>query len=218
MPWWITASWDAVFGNSDWMVWNTFLALIPLALSIGLFRRRNPARTPLWWLGGLTFVAFLPNAPYVLTDVIHLVTDLRETDSIMVGAMVIVPKYALFLLVGMQAYALSMVYLGQYLQRQGWGRMVIWVEWLLHFLSAIGVYLGRFQRFNSWDLVTQPHDIVHDAARNLLSVNPLLLTLIAFVWIAGLYLVLKQITLALMLQQRYLRELRQRSQPLELPE
>lgn len=218
MPWWLTASWDAVFGNSTWMVWNTFLALIPLALSIGLFRRRHSTRTPIWWLGVVTFVAFLPNAPYVLTDVIHLVTDLRETDSIMVGAMVIVPKYALFLLVGMQAYALSMVYLGQYLQRQGWGRMVIWVEWLLHFLSAIGVYLGRFQRFNSWDLVTQPHDIVHDAARNLLSVNPLLLTLIAFVWIAGLYLVLKQITLALMLQQRYLRELRQRSQPLELPE
>ncbi len=63
-------------GNARWMGWNLLLALVPLALALLLFRGRRE-RTALWWLGTAAFVAFLPNAPYVMTDVIHLFTDVR---------------------------------------------------------------------------------------------------------------------------------------------
>ncbi|MGL4883991.1 MAG: DUF1361 domain-containing protein, partial [Waterburya sp.] len=58
---------------SGWIVWNLFLAFIPLALSFWLFVRRNIKRSLLWWIGLVVFIAFLPNAPYLLTDIIHLI-------------------------------------------------------------------------------------------------------------------------------------------------
>ncbi len=67
--------------NMSWMTWNLFLAFIPLALSVWLFRFRRGSSW-LWWLGFLVFYAFLPNAPYLLTDVIHLIDDIRKIQSI----------------------------------------------------------------------------------------------------------------------------------------
>ncbi len=69
-----------------WMVWNTMLALVPLALSFTLFSPGRRCRSMGWWFGFAVFVAALPNAPYVLTDVIHLVDDAR-----LIGARVAVP-------------------------------------------------------------------------------------------------------------------------------
>jgi uncharacterized membrane protein len=55
------------------MVWNSLLALVPLALALVVFRRGARTGT-FWWRAGVAiFVVMLPNAPYVLTDVIHLV-------------------------------------------------------------------------------------------------------------------------------------------------
>lgn len=51
-----------------WMVWNTVLALVPLALSITLFSPARRIRSVSWWVGLAAFFAVLPNAPYVLTD------------------------------------------------------------------------------------------------------------------------------------------------------
>ena len=56
--------------------WNLFLALTPLGLSFVLFRI-NLKLNGLWWLGAIVFFAFLPNAPYVLTDIIHLFDKLK---------------------------------------------------------------------------------------------------------------------------------------------
>src|SRR4051812_24343730 len=57
--------------HGRWMVWNLALAAVPVFLAMALFRpgRRHGVG---WWLGTALFVLFLPNAPYVLTDVVHL--------------------------------------------------------------------------------------------------------------------------------------------------
>jgi len=122
---WVGFAWDAVHNNSRWMTWNLFLALVPLALSFWLFRQRvkpkhnhSPALThkvyphPLWWLGLLVFIAFLPNAPYVLTDIIHLIHDIRRTNSIWVITLVLIPQYLLFIIAGFEAYVISLINLG----------------------------------------------------------------------------------------------------------
>jgi uncharacterized membrane protein len=72
-----------VFNNhSGWIVWNLFLAFIPLALSFWLFIRFSKKRSPLWWVGWLIFIAFLPNTAYLLTDIIHLIEAIRAGYSI----------------------------------------------------------------------------------------------------------------------------------------
>jgi uncharacterized membrane protein len=58
-------------GHLPWMGWNLLLAAIPVLLAWVLFRPAR-RRAALWWLGLAVFVAFLPNAAYVLTDAVHL--------------------------------------------------------------------------------------------------------------------------------------------------
>src|SRR5690242_9088327 len=93
----------------NFMVWNTFLALLPLALAIVLFRpERVAARGRLWWIGVAAFVALLPNAPYVLTDVVHLIAAVRQTHSHEAVALFVLPAYAAFFFIGVESYALCL--------------------------------------------------------------------------------------------------------------
>lgn len=189
--------------NLRWMSWNLFLAFIPLALSVWLFRRRNAGQklSLLWWLGLIVFVAFLPNAPYILTDIIHLVEDIRRQNSIWVITLIIIPQYILFIFAGFEAYVLSLINLGAYLNRRGWGQWIVWAEITIHALSAIGIYLGRFMRFNSWDLITNLDTIAGTVLDDLAQKRPLAVMIITFAIVAGLYWLMKTITLAVLLQR-----------------
>lgn len=203
--------WQALHNSMPWMVWNLFLALIPLGLSIWLFRQAS-TRSSIWWVGVFVCIAFLPNAPYVLTDLIHLVHELRNEPSLLISTLVVIPKYLLFVFIGFEAYVLSLINAGHYLRQQGLRGSIVQAELALHGLSAIGVYLGRVERFNSWDLVTHPKHVIRSVAENLLDHRPLLFMIIGFVVITGLYWVLKQVTLAVLLRRRYLNELHRLSE------
>src|SRR5258707_813088 len=64
------------------MLWNAFLAGCPAALALALFTRPAPERRGvLWWAGLAAWVLFLPNAPYVLTDVVHMIDDIQRAHS-----------------------------------------------------------------------------------------------------------------------------------------
>ena len=196
LSFWVDAALTALGVNLRLMIWNSFLAFIPLALSYWLFCGRG-RRTVAWWIGFAIFMAFLPNAPYVLTDVIHLIDDIRAGYSIWIITLVLIPQYLLFMFAGMEAYVLSVINLGRYLQRRNWARFVPMVELVVHALSAIGIYLGRFQRFNSWDILTQPDTLVISVVDDLLGKRPLVIVAITFVVITVVYWLMKQMTLAL---------------------
>ena len=150
---------DMIGANLPWMTWNLVLALVPLALALALFRP-NATRTALWWMGVLAFVAFLPNAPYVLTDIIHFVGDVRDTRSDSVIVFFLMPHYTAFMLAGLAAYVAAIMRVRSYLVAQGLGGWSWPTEVGLHALASVGIYLGRFVRFNSWDMVTQPDAVV----------------------------------------------------------
>lgn len=172
------------------------IALILMGIDIKLFRLRG-ARSLLWWIGFTVFVAFLPNAPYVLTDIIHLIEDIRRGYSVWIITLALIPQYLLFMLIGFEAYVLSLIYLGEYLKRQGWGKYILGSELILHALSAIGIYLGRFERFNSWHIVTQPDELVMSMVNDLTGKRPVLVMSVTFLVIAGLYWLMKQVSLGI---------------------
>jgi uncharacterized membrane protein len=162
------------------MAWNLTLALVPLVLGAFLFRRRGTS--PLWWLGLAAFLAFLPNAPYVLSDVIHLADDVRYTRSDTLLVVAILPQYAAFFLAGLLSYVVALGFLTRWLLDRGWDRLrVLGVELAVHAACAVGVYLGRVPRFNSWDLVTRPDAVAVTAADHLSDRYPLALVLATFV-------------------------------------
>jgi uncharacterized membrane protein len=151
------------------LAWNLFLALVPLVLSFWLFSQR-PHRWWFWWPGFLVFIAFLPNAAYTLTDVIHFIDEVRDNNPLLPEwsvVYIVIPKYVLFMLLGFQCHTISLIRLGRYLAWQGMRSFILPAELLLNFLCAIGVYWGRYLRFNSWDIVTRPQHIADHVVKSL---------------------------------------------------
>lgn len=192
--WWILSR------NASRIVWNLFLAFIPLGLSFWLFRRGR-SRSFIWWLGFVVFLAFLPNAPYILTDIIHLIYDVRAVDSVWVVTLIVFPLHLLFILSGFQAYVLSLINVGYYLQRIGLSKLILAAELFIHALCAVGIYLGRFPRYNSWDLITQPDALVNTVLEDLIGKIPLVIVFITFVIITILYWLFKQVTIGVLWQR-----------------
>lgn len=192
--WWILSR------NLERIVWNLFLAFIPLGLSFWLFRRGR-SRSIIWWLGIIVFLAFLPNAPYILTDIVHLIEDVRDVNSVWVVTLIVFPLHLLFILSGFEAYVLSLINLGYYLQRIGLSKLIVGAELFIHALCSFGIYLGRFPRFNSWDLITRPDALVDTIVEDLIGKIPLAIIFITFVIITILYWLFKQVTIAVLWQR-----------------
>jgi uncharacterized membrane protein len=145
------------------MLWNLFLAAIPAALALMLFTRAA-RRGVVWWAGLGVWVLFLPNAPYLLTDVVHMVHDIQRAHSDAWAYLVILTYAALFAL-GLASYALSLQLFRWYLHRTVHARLIAPTIILVHALCVIAMYLGRFIRLNSWDAVLAPHEVAGSVLR-----------------------------------------------------
>ena len=141
--------------------WNLFLAWVPLAAALlfyGLAARQSRSWMLLLVVAVFWFL-FFPNAPYIVTDIVHL----RETPPVPYW-------YDIICVMAFAQTGLFLGYLSLYLMQEvvrAWlGR---WVGWLFALamlgLSAFGVYLGRFLRWNSWDALVRPLATLRDAAR-----------------------------------------------------
>jgi len=172
--------------NSAWMIWNTMLAWVPAVLAVVLFTlARDARRGPLWWTGAGLFVLFLPNAPYVVTDLVHLQTDVSRAAG---GPVVttVLPVYAALIASGFLAYYASLAQLRHYLAHHGLNRYRTPVTLGLHAVVAVGIFLGRWSRLNSWEPVVHPRDALE---RTLLALTwadaPLLIAAVFVVTAVG---------------------------------
>lgn len=147
---------EVVWRNRFWMTWNLILAAIPAVLAVPLFRRRA-ARTAGWWAGLALVLLFLPNAPYVVTDLVHLRGDVVSADSDLAVLTGVLPVYAAFIAAGFVAYAVVLREAGRYLASVGLARWRAPAEVAVHGVCAVGVVLGRVARLNSWEPVTEPY-------------------------------------------------------------
>jgi uncharacterized membrane protein len=202
--------------NMRWMTWNLFLAFIPLALSVWLFRFKR-GRSWLWWLGFFTFYAFLPNSPYLLTDVIHLIDDIRNIPSVWMITLVLIPTYFLVIFTGFETYVISLINLGYYLHRIEKSKWIWKAELITHALCAVGIYWGRFLRFNSWDLVTQPDAVLTRGIEEIMGKQPLVIITITFLILTGLYWLMKRISLGFIHQPQYSQGINSQSTHPRLP-
>jgi uncharacterized membrane protein len=133
---------------------------VPAVLAVVLFTlARDARRGAVWWVGAVLFVLFLPNAPYVVTDLVHLQTDVSRASG---GPVVttVLPVYAALIASGLLAYYVSLAQLRRYLVHHGLGRYCTPVTVGLHALVAVGIFLGRWSRLNSWEPVVDPRGAV----------------------------------------------------------
>jgi uncharacterized membrane protein len=137
------------------LVWNLFLAWVPFLLSLVAYANaRRGNRVAVAGLGVL-WLLFFPNAPYLISDFIHL-HESRATplwyDALMLAA---------FAWTGL-LLAFASLYLMQMIWRRAAGAVVAWLGVVAALaLASFGMYLGRFLRFNSWDALVRPSGIWH---------------------------------------------------------
>lgn len=174
---------DTVRGHAPWMVWNLILAGVPATLAVVLFGS-DGRRGPAWWAGVVVMLAFLPNAPYVVTDLIHLrwSVALAPTDGSVV--LVVLPLYAAFIGCGLACYRISLWGIDRELTRRGLATWRLPLHGAVHVLCAVGVLLGRVARVNSWEVWTAPGRVV-DSLGVLLRPGGVafVLTMVAGLWL-----------------------------------
>lgn len=177
---WIQISGNLFNQSTSRIIWNLFLAFIPLGLSFYLFRPLA-IRNLWWWTLLLIFIAFLPNAPYTLTDSIHMIELSQSGYPHWAIIFILIPQYILFICLGFEAYVISLVKLEQYLTNFIAPKYLTIVKAIAHGLCIVGVYLGRLERFNSWDFVTKPGTVFITTLQDLFDGWKLLSMAIAFI-------------------------------------
>ncbi|MEO1033899.1 MAG: DUF1361 domain-containing protein [Bacteroidota bacterium] len=127
------------------LVWNVFLAIIPYTITMYLNTKANIGKYKLiFWF--LVWLLFLPNAPYIVTDLMHI----RMGNKALLWLDILVVLS--FALTGLLLFYLSVLDMQKLMASKfrqiSIGKLTICVI----LLSAFGVYLGRFLRYNSWEI------------------------------------------------------------------
>ena len=139
--------------------WNLFLAWLPLLFSSLLnnagFNFKNVMLYCLWLL-------FFPNAPYLITDLFHL--QQREGVPLYFDLVLLFTAAWNGLLMGF----LSLKAIEDKLMQHFSHRKVQVITAFCFFLCGFGIYLGRYERYNSWHLLTQPITLVKDIASKII--------------------------------------------------
>ncbi len=182
---WLGLALEVLNQSNRRVIWNLFLALIPLIFSFWLFRP-SASRSVIWWAIFLIFVVFLPNAPYVLTDSIHIPELIAHSYPLSIVLFILIPQYILFIFIGFQAYVIALMKLDNYLIYLHKKHYLQLVNAIAHILSVLGIYLGRFERFNSWDLITQPLIVIQTTFHDITGIWQILTMAIACCLIGGL--------------------------------
>ena len=144
--------------------WNLLLAWIPLVCAgtawalQGRFER--PRFRTLPFLG--LWLLFFPNAPYILTDLLHLAQ--REGVPLWFDLLLLLSYAWNGLILGFVS-----LWIVQSLLQRWFGVIAGWIgAGVALCAGAFGIYLGRFERWNSWDMLLQPADRMRDLVEGLL--------------------------------------------------
>ncbi|MGR7812181.1 DUF1361 domain-containing protein [Lacinutrix undariae] len=137
------------------LVWNLFLAGIPFIISTYIISSKTVSKfrlvfyTTVWLL-------FLPNAPYIMTDLYHL----RASHHQMIWLDLLV--LFSFAVSGLVLFYLSIIDMYHQFLAVFNKKTANYVMYLSCFLSGFGIYLGRFLRYNSWELISNPSQLFKD--------------------------------------------------------
>jgi len=177
--------------NYGFLVWNLFLAWLPLVFSLLAVEKYHTTSWRNWRFLALagTWLLFFPNAPYIFTDLVHLTTHFYP--HFWVDLILILSCALTGLVLGFVS-----LFLMQAVVRRMLGPVRGWIfVAAVAALSGFGIYLGRFLRFNSWDVVLNPiellrgigHWAAHPLAHSTGYAFPMLFSIFLFIAYLMLY-------------------------------
>lgn len=178
----IYSAWIILGGNLNvaYMIWNLFLAWIPLMIIIVimLIKRRRSKNILLKFMEILLWILWLlfyPNSPYIITDFIHInpkefiiqnpnYIQYSDQHRIIFNSDLKIWIHFMNICVGVWLGYTSgflSLYLGQKIVGEKNNKAIGWIFVLIvNVLSGFAIYLGRFDRWNSWDIIIEPENII----------------------------------------------------------
>ncbi|MET2986480.1 DUF1361 domain-containing protein [Aureibaculum conchae] len=155
---WFTSSYFYLF-----LVWNLILAYIPYCITNTI--KKVKLKTISFVLVFIVWLLFLPNASYIITDIFHL--KQRANVPIWFDLLLIFS----FALNGLLLFYLSVYDMHKHLLTKVSLKLTWFITISTLLLSGFGIYLGRFLRWNSWDIISNPKLLLIDIIDRI--VNPL---------------------------------------------
>lgn len=176
------------------LIWNLVLAVIPVFLAWWLVGRVRQYG----WLGwkqlllSAVWVSFLPNSFYLVTDFVHLRTTNEASlffDVVMLAS---------FVVNGLMLGYIAVYLVHKELVRRFSEATSYKIIALIFLLCSFATYLGRFTRWNTWDILLQPAGLIFDVSDRV--INPgqhaetYLATGILFIFLSSIYVVIWEAT------------------------
>lgn len=160
-----------VAGNTRFwfMLWNLFLAWLPLLFSLGFRANTHRERRVLTGKNVLLIVlwlGFLPNSFYLMSDLIHLQSS-GETSILYDIAMMLS-----FIFNGLVLGYMSIYIVHKQFMRYFRERTVNFMLGMVFLSCGFAIYLGRYLRWNTWDILVNPAGILFDLSERV--INPVL--------------------------------------------
>ena len=144
------------------LIWNLFLAYIPYYISsVAKKRGQNISKNKLI-IALFVWLLFLPNAPNIITDFIHL--NYVKANIVWLDIFILFS----FSTTGLLLAIVSLYDIYKIIEQKWNSKFANYFSLSATFLCGFGIYLGRFLRFNSWDVFTSPLTVLK---KSLWSIN-----------------------------------------------
>jgi glycosyltransferase involved in cell wall biosynthesis/uncharacterized membrane protein len=167
------------------IAWNLFLAWIPLvAALIATNRPRTEGLAPWFAAAVAIWLIFLPNAPYMITDLKY--AGYSDDVPVLYDVLLLAAAAWTGLVLGLASLLLIHA-----IARRLIGSIKAWLLVVAVLaVCSFGIYLGRVERLNSWDVFVRPLALAHAASGAALHLRPLALTILFTCFLVATYLVL----------------------------
>lgn len=147
----------ALFGSWSliYLLWNIFLAILPFIASSLLLseEKKKKLTTPLFVVGTIVWLLLLPNAPYIITDLVHIGSG--HASQVFYNTVLLFSCA----LAGIALALSSLSHMDKVFQMRYGKHTASLLLIASMLLASFGVSVGRFLRFNSWDIFTSTHNI-----------------------------------------------------------
>ena len=179
--------------------WNLFLATVPLFFSGLLVKQKTLNYKSILLL--VLWLLFLPNAPYLVTDIFHY--QKRPPVPMWFDLILVVSGAWNGILMCM----ISMFRVERFLKKVFNPKLTSPIMFLLLIPCGYGIYIGRFLRYNSWDVITQPVSILKTSTHHLhhpfQSLSVWMFTFIFAFFLGIIYFTIKKLPQALYAQRQH---------------
>lgn len=184
---------EIILDNAVWMTYNSLLTFIAVILAVSTFSRKHSI-----WVTAFLFclwLLFFPNTIYVLTDFTHFFNQSEKMSSALLFLLVF--EYTALFSVGIFTFFVCIYLFEKFVKNHSLIKNKMWTPFVavlgINLLVSIGVMMGRVQRTNSWDVVTNPFKVIIDLSYVLQSYEIMVFIFPFWILITAMYYILKKL-------------------------